>query len=134
MAEFTDVMKQFDRMCLYYQRGLKCPMGCPMGGMNISECRKIAFEQPGIAEKTVMSWAKDHPEPVYMYPTWAEWLKEQGFVTRKTVESVDHRPGVITYKHEDVDVLAGKAYDRIPADIAERLGASRRRTGEHETV
>ena len=30
-------------------------------------------------ENVVTKWAKDHPEP--MYPTWAEWLTEQGVLT-----------------------------------------------------
>lgn len=92
MAEFQDVMKQFDRMCWYYQRKRECPMGCPMNGVNISQCRKVAFEEPIVTEKTVMAWAAEHKEPVY--PTWWDWLAAGGL---------------------DPD-------DPIPADIAQKLG------------
>ena len=72
MAEFVDVLRQFDRMCWYYQRKRECPMGCPMNGVNISQCRKLAFEEPKDTEKTVMAWAAEHKEPVY--PSFLEWL------------------------------------------------------------
>ena len=62
---FQEVMKQFDRMCWYYQRNNECPMGCPMNGVNISQCRKIAFTEPKTTEKTVMDWAADHEDNRY---------------------------------------------------------------------
>jgi len=102
MSEFQEVMKKFDRMCRYYQRNLKCPMACPMNGVNISQCRKIAFEQPDVTEKTVMSWT----EPVF--PTWGEWLK--GF-------------GLIEHFGDRYGWGVSRAIDEpIPADIAEKLG------------
>lgn len=96
MAEWMEVMSQFDRMCSYYQREHECPMGCPMIGVNISQCRKIAFEYPDSVEEIVMSWATKHPEPVY--PTWEEWLTTLG------VQSFN------------------ELSKPIPADIAEKLG------------
>ena len=104
MAEFQEVMEQFDRMCWYYQRKRECPMACPMNGVNISQCRKVAFEEAKVTEKTVMAWAAEHPEPVY--PTWAEWLKIHGII------GIDNgRPYV-----------SQRAYDNIPTDIAQKLG------------
>lgn len=97
MAEWMEVMNQFDRMCLYHQRKHECPMGCPMSGVNISQCRKIAFECPDSVERTVMSWAAEHPEPVY--PTWGEYLH--------------------TLHNEPSSRELSKP---IPADIAEKLG------------
>lgn len=110
--EFQEVMRQFDRMCWYYQRKRKCPMECPMNGVNISQCRKIAFEEPDVTEKTVMSWVAEHPEPVY--PTWGEWFAERGDLIklwRNIRVCSAHGAGVI-----------GFLYTTIPADIAQKLG------------
>ena len=111
MAEWTEVMKQFDRMCWHYQREHKCPMECPMGGVNISQCRKIAFEFPGSVERIVMSWVDEHSEPVY--PTWFEWLEDIGIVSKAKSE----------YSQiYDVVLPALKMFEPIPADIAKKLG------------
>lgn len=104
MAEFQEVMKQFDRMCWHYQRKRECPMGCPMNGVNISQCRKVAFEEPIVTEKTVMSWAAEHP---VVYPTWREWLISIGVIGQMSTHSVI------------ADTLS---MTPIPADIAEKLG------------
>ena len=97
MAEhsFQEVMKQFDRMCWYYQQKRECPMACPMNGVNISQCRKIAFEEPKVTEQTVMQWAAEHP---VVYPTWENWLTTLG------VQSFN------------------ELTKPIPADIAQKLG------------
>lgn len=112
MAEFQDVMKQFDRMCWYYQRKRECPMGCPMNGVNISQCRKVAFEEPIVTEKTVMAWAAEHPEPVY--PTWWSWLINEGVIEKGS-----------TYKGA-IDQLT---MHTIPADIAQKLGIEPKEDG-----
>lgn len=78
---FQEVIKQFNRMCWYYKRKNECPMGCPMSGVNISQCRKIIIDNPYISEKTIMDWAKEHPNPVY--PTWFNWVKQQGVVAEE---------------------------------------------------
>ena len=101
MAEWMEVMNQFNRMCWSYQRECKCPMACPMNGVNISQCRKIEFERSKETEEIVMSWAAEHP---VVYPTWVEWMIEQGLCGA------------------DVAIITRKAYERIPADIAEKLG------------
>lgn len=116
MAEWMEVMNQFDRMCAYYQREHECPMGCPMNGLNISQCRKIAFECPDSVERTVMSWAAEHPEPVY--PTWLEWLTEQGVIPDHHAALNSTEPGTRAARY----FVTIKAFDRIPADMAEKLG------------
>lgn len=110
MAEWMKVMNQFDRMCLYYQRKHECSMGCPMNGVNISQCRKIAFECPDSVERTIMSWAAEHPEPVY--PTWGDWLAEIGLISWQ-----NNGDGVYS-----VMVPTFKMCKPIPADIAQKLG------------
>lgn len=89
--EFVEVFKHAQRLCKHmgFHCG-KCPIrnhdgGCQLKplehGINLAE-----------AERRVIAWAKEHPEP--LYPTWGKWLAEYGIV------------------------LA----DSIPADIAEKLG------------
>ena len=79
MADFCEVIKDFNRMCSYYQRKLECPMKCPMDGMNISQCRKLAFEKPEDTELRVRKWYKEHPE--MEYPTWKEYLISIGIIS-----------------------------------------------------
>ena len=109
MAEFVDVLRQFDRMCWYYQCKRQCPMGCPMNGVNISQCRKVAFEQPEVTEKTVMAWAAEHPEPVY--PTWYEYLCKINVI-----------PGYLGDKMLGQLVIERLMSQHIHADIAQKLG------------
>lgn len=75
MAEWMEVMNQFNRMCWSYQRERKCPMACPMNGVNISQCRKIAFERPKETEEIVVKWAAEHP---VVYPSIAKYLEQFG--------------------------------------------------------
>lgn len=106
MAEFQEVMNEFKRMCWHYQRRQECPKPCPMSGVNISQCRKIAFEKPEVTEKTVMDWAAENPEPVY--PTWNEWLHTTPFI-----------------KTEFTDMGQKKCFmwdEPIPSDMARKLG------------
>ena len=78
-----------------------------MNGVNISQCRKIAFEDPKVTEQTIMQWAAEHPEPVYQ--TWREWLLSVGVIS----------PGVAKDIWFDYN---GRFNSPIPADIAQKLG------------
>ena len=105
MAEYSEVIKQFKRMCKSVTPA-KCTRGkCPMGCENIGQCRKIAFEQPSCFEDIVMAWAAEHPEPVY--PTWKEYFAEL------------YGSGVFGQPLMAVGLLCE---DHIPADIAQKLG------------
>lgn len=77
MAEFSEVVKQFKRMCKSISAakciGGECPMGCEFGCKNIGQCRRIVIEEYDKFEKLVMAWAVKNPEPVYM--TWSEWFE-----------------------------------------------------------
>ena len=99
MAEFQQVMKQFHRMCDFYQLKRTCPMECPMSGMNISECHKQLIEAHVDAEYIIWKWAKEHPEPIYEYPTWWEYLKSIGVLVVDRIYT-----------------------ERIPKNIADALG------------
>ena len=107
MAEYNDVIKQFKRMCRYYNNRATqndCPLYCKGHGCNISHCRLLAFDDKKF-QNVVMAWAAEHPEPIY--PTWREWL----LANRIIVDA-------------DSDYAAGLLMrrKRIPADIAEKLG------------
>lgn len=106
MAEYTEVIKQFTRMCKS-TTGFKCSRGeCPVMGHafgceNIGQCRKIAFERPDVFEEKVMAWAAENPEPVY--PTWYRWLIMMGAI------------GSVEDLFSDLQL-------EIPADKAQELG------------
>ena len=69
-------------------------------------------------ENTVMSWAADHPEPVY--PTWFEVLERFGVAGRINGEPYyDSMDRKIYLKQP---AFTPKAFDPIPADIAEKQG------------
>lgn len=118
MAEFQKVMNQWKRMCRYYTQkagsaGDACAI-CKFEG-NGSNCLAIYEDyetDTEEVERVVMSWAAEHPEPVY--PTWEEWLEKQGVLDYIW----DYNP---VTKHID-RFLNSKAKKPIPADIAEKLG------------
>lgn len=109
MAEYGDVMKEFDRMCRHHQRKLECPMGCPMDGVNISQCRKIAFERPAHFESVVAQWAAEHPEPVY--PTWWKYMCMIGVI-----------PDELGDKTLGEMIVYNLMNTCIQSDIAQKLG------------
>ena len=108
MAEYRDVIKQFKRMCRYYNgrtHSHDCPLYCQGHGCNISHCRMLAFEDKKFAS-VVMAWAAEHPGPVY--PTWYEWLNHIGVLGTAAIGA--------GYVGERLCTM------HIPADIAEKLG------------
>lgn len=114
MAEYTEVIKQFKRMCRYYNgHKFDCPLYCKGHGCNISHCRMLAFDDKKFAN-VVMAWAAEHKEQVY--PTWLHWLKQQGVIGEKVTQE---RIGGIA---ATIMVFNQMAYEPIPADIARKLG------------
>ena len=105
MAEYTDVIKHFKRMCKSITPAKcvygECPIGREFGCENIGQCRKIALEGYVEFDKLVMAWAAAHPEPVY--PAWRDWLRSQ-------------------YPMMEPYTMTGILELPIPADIAEKLG------------
>ena len=102
MAEFKEVAAQKKRMCnMYDNNGCN---GCPLnnGDCGVLNMRFTDVDTVQHVETTVMSWAAEHPEPVY--PTWIEWFRQIGLVPRD-------QKGFHLWLH-----------DHIPADIAEKLG------------
>jgi hypothetical protein len=115
MAEhsFQEVMRQFDRMCKANAGCFNCPLNEPDGVSD--RCSIGAFvNNSERIEREVMSWAAEHPEPVY--PMWCEWLADKGVVDVARMP-VDYSGGIITEIKP-----SGKMYEHIPADIAQKLG------------
>lgn len=122
MADYNDVIKQFKRMCRYYNNRATqndCPLYCKGHGCNISHCRMLAFDDKKF-QNVVMTWAEAHKEPVYL--TWVEWLIEKGVIPEigymlATVHDPD--TGEITEARISINPSALKP---IPADLAAKLG------------
>lgn len=122
MAEFQEVMRQFDRMCKANAGCYNCPLHEPDG---ISDnCSIGAFVNGSERiEREVMDWAAEHPEPVY--PTWEEWLTDMG-----VFEPLSSNPNMIQKNVGQVQLNGipvyamptTKVFVPIPADIAEKLG------------
>ena len=59
MAEFINVMKEYNRMCEYYK--LDC-RECPLCNVN---CEYVLHNEAEKSESIIMKWAREHPIPVY---------------------------------------------------------------------
>lgn len=98
MAEFVDVIRQFHRMCEANAGCVICPLRGKDGESEM--CSISAFvNNPKRIEGEVMSWAAQHPEPVY-----PSYLEVFGWGHKKTWAEIK-------------DILANP----IPADLAKKL-------------
>ena len=98
MAEFKEVMRQYNRMCHTYPQCDGCPFKTEL---EWDRCRlEVLTEEEDfdIWETTVMEWARNHPEPVY--PTIRELVNY--IMNKITGESVSYET-------------------RIPANIAKEF-------------
>ena len=111
MAEFSEVMRQWKRMCESMSSCENCPLAIEdiAGGYM---CRNgITSLDYKSAETVIMRWATDNPEPVY--PRWCDWLAEQGvLVCDNSFPNMRYWYAMNTEKMEQP----------IPADIAQKLG------------
>ena len=102
MAEFTEVCKQWRRMCDSFgdkacQSYRPCAEQCPVGANPVcGELREATPDDIQKFEWAVMAWAAEHPEP--KYPSWEEYLCSIGFCSYNSLS------------------------EPIPADIAQKLG------------
>ncbi len=127
---FVEVMKQYRRMCaVRYSGCLSCELASANNGKNVS-CRDLIMKHPEDAERIIMKWADEHPEP--QYPTWMQWQNKMfpdhdlvdGHIFPCVFISKD-RAGCKAYVR--VGVIDESACERcilqrIPSDIAEKLG------------
>ena len=106
MAEFSEVMRQFDRMCKSHAGCVDCPLA--IKGSVETKCSIGSFiDDSEYVEREIMAWAAEHPEPVY--PTWWEWLENMGIVSKPKSEC-----------SKIFDTT--RMYDNIPADFAQKHG------------
>lgn len=76
MAEFIEVARAKRRMCNAHAKGCgKCKL---QGNCSLLSVCGYSDDDVKKLENEVMSWAAEHPEPVY--PTFGEWLEKQGIV------------------------------------------------------
>lgn len=129
MAEFREVMKQWRRMCDKHQCADKqcgavtydliCPITISHNGYpcdsGFVDCSPESMAQ---VERIVMEWATENPEPVY--PTWFEWLERQGVAGMIKGEPYYDTKDREIYLNQPA--FTPKAFDHIPAAIAEKLG------------
>lgn len=99
MAEFQEVLRQFDRMCKANAGCLNCPLHEPDGVSDRCSIGAFVNDSERI-EREVMAWAAEHS---VVYPTWYRWLTMMGAVTSS-------------------DDLWMDLQQPIPAEIAEKLG------------
>lgn len=108
MAEFVDVLRQFDRMCKTNAGCFNCPLHMPDGVSD--ECSIGAFaNNPERIERKVMTWAAEHPEPVY--PTWFDYLLSIGAIPKSAPAGGVYQWIVESIKH-----------NQIPEETAQKLG------------
>ena len=117
MTDFVQTMKDWRRMCEHCDRNEK--IGCVVNGSVCAGFRKMIDEiDLEVVETKVTAWAAEHPEPVY--PLWGEWLTSIGAARRvPTGLPFQLANGDIVDPPYEIEV---NLYDRIPADIAEKLG------------
>jgi hypothetical protein len=117
-------MKDWHRMCKAYTTDDdSCCDGCPVvdfhehGGGAIFEM-KDSTDYRRYAD-AIAAWAAEHPEPVY--PTWREYLQEQGVLDVDYFPAASSTTSASKSYVQMVKTLA-PFYRPIPADIAEKLG------------
>lgn len=125
MASFQGVMREWKRMCAYEtdkaaKEQRPCGMVCPVGPLSVcGECADWREEDFARAETLIIDWADEHPAP--QYPTWAEWLAENGILGVETRPRASSTTSASTTYVQTVRTLP-QFYRPIPADIAEKLG------------
>lgn len=75
MAEFTEVMRQAQRVCKIYCKLFEACVNCPLDNKGICMVSThMGITDYAEAECRILDWAAEHPEPVY--PTWKDaWVK-----------------------------------------------------------
>lgn len=117
MAEFTEVMMQAHRMCAMQKRCEECP------GWDVKEsfCRIscVALSDFCVLEQNVLTWAAEHPEPVY--PSWVEAWEQ---LIPGAVDYLCPAHFGEKYRNKQCSKTACRVCKRepMPAEIAEKLG------------
>ena len=107
MAEFSEVIKQFNRMCDSMSECRCCPMR-----VHASCSLEDILDNPTKTEEVVMEWAERNSQP--KVPTWGDWFASRGDLIS------NWRDLKVVMKNGDPCVI-GFLYEHIPDDIAEKL-------------
>lgn len=116
MAEFTEVLTNWGRMCREMNREGSA-LSCSRCRLNKTICDKMIREYDEEvareAEEDIMAWAESNPE--YKNPTWIDFLVEHGFLEKRTEE-------VTLLEGDKVEVVVGyldtkKADEEIPDSL-----------------
>lgn len=123
MAQFTEVMKQAQRLCAAHNS--MCSMrNCPLDGGEA--CRlnvDLDGEDYSDVERVIMDWAAEHPEPVY--PSWGEGWKRlfpEADIRRTFCPEFFGDKYKCDWCHDDNDSCEECLERPIPAEVAEKLG------------
>lgn len=127
MAEFVEVMRHRKRMCDAPGSCAKCPLNAPSLHL-LTMCERYMTLKPEEAEKLIMAWAAEHPEP--KYPSWNEAWKQlfpKAYLNNSTLFDTVNAPCLQHFLPmpdcKCPDGGCAECLDRpIPADIAEKLG------------
>ena len=116
MAEFQEVMRQWRRFCESHNHCGECEFD----GKGICGEAHLTDIPYADIELRIMSWAVEHPEPVY--PTWLEWLQEMGVMTDIHDRLNNYKQVMEVCGKPLYSIPTTKVFCHIPADIAEKLG------------
>ena len=130
MSDFVQMMKDWSRICNSVPGKSECKSlcsdkesgyVCPLRNNGLCSKTIASLTDKDIisGENIITAWAAEHPEPVY--PTWAEWLIEQGLAEHKTVFSHEYHTDALYVTDFDT-ALKETVHTPIPANIAEKLG------------
>lgn len=126
MAEFAEVMRQANRICVRHEKCNDCPLAHQIDkftncDLNLTPC-DFTDETILQIEVKVNQWAAENPEP--QYPTWREWQKENFPYLPDSYPLVHPCNFMSIYDAKcDNHSNCGTCRDKpIPAEIAEKLG------------
>ena len=107
MAEFSEVMRQYYRMC----DGHSCTSSCPMKDDTTQFCETmgqiVTDKGAEKVERIILDWAEEHPEPVY--PTWKNYF----------ASLYGQNYGLYGDKQLSISRLCD---EQVPPEIAQKLG------------
>lgn len=109
MAKFAEAMRHWKRMCDTYttEEAATCCKGCPMEDRECGAIYETGNADFDAIECAIMAWAAENPEPTY--PTFYDWIESM---------MGDDRRSIV----DDHDFAEWVTLNRIPADIAQKLG------------
>lgn len=123
MAEFVDVMKMARRMCVHVDDCNDCPIYDFLGEY-CKLSRPLSSSDSDFVkyEADIVKWTSENPE--LRYPTWREWQQANFPNKSSTIRPCEfmRRSDAHCTDYMDRNSCDDCCNQRIPADIAEKLG------------